>query len=143
MFEISDLRKREFLHLSISSTLPLSNAYKWAFVLVGYCPSGILSLWAIVLVGLIMSYTLPQSQSLSFTSAKIQYSWSIQGIRVEQNIYNLTNREGQLIKSKNNTCINICRDLVTTDFWNTVINDTCVMPYRIIQRYFLHLMKLS
>ena len=30
-------------HLSISSNLSLLNAYKWAFVLVGFCPSGLLS----------------------------------------------------------------------------------------------------
>ena len=29
--------------LSISSNLSLLNAYKWAFVLVGFCPSGLLS----------------------------------------------------------------------------------------------------
>ena len=29
--------------LSISSNLSLLNAYKWAFVLVGVCPSGLLS----------------------------------------------------------------------------------------------------
>ena len=29
--------------LSISPNLPLLNAYKWAFVLVGFCPSGLLS----------------------------------------------------------------------------------------------------
>ena len=29
--------------LSISSNLSLINAYKWAFVLVGFCPSGLLS----------------------------------------------------------------------------------------------------
>ena len=37
-----------FVHLSTSSTLSLSNAYKWAFVLVGVCPSGLLSKWAFV-----------------------------------------------------------------------------------------------
>ena len=31
------------LGLSISSNLSLLNAYKWAFVLVGFCPSGLLS----------------------------------------------------------------------------------------------------
>ena len=29
--------------LSISSNLSLLNAYKWAFVLVSHCPSGLLS----------------------------------------------------------------------------------------------------
>ena len=29
--------------LSISSNLSLLNAYKWGFVLVGFCPSGLLS----------------------------------------------------------------------------------------------------
>ena len=29
--------------LSISSNLTMLNAYKWAFVLVGFCPSGLLS----------------------------------------------------------------------------------------------------
>ena len=42
--------------LSISSNLSLFNEYKWAFVLVGFCPSGLLSsgllsLWAFVPVG--------------------------------------------------------------------------------------------
>ena len=31
------------LGLSISSNLSVLNAYKWAFVLVGFCPSGLLS----------------------------------------------------------------------------------------------------
>ena len=31
------------LGLSISTNLSLLNAYKWAFVLVGFCPSGLLS----------------------------------------------------------------------------------------------------
>ena len=31
------------LDLSISSNLSLLNAHKWAFVLVGFCPSGLLS----------------------------------------------------------------------------------------------------
>ena len=32
----------------VCSNLPLLNAYKWAFVLVGFCPSGLLSQWAFV-----------------------------------------------------------------------------------------------
>ena len=31
------------VHLSISSTLSLLNAYKWAFILVGFCPTDLLS----------------------------------------------------------------------------------------------------
>ena len=31
------------LGLSINSNLSVLNAYKWAFVLVGFCPSGLLS----------------------------------------------------------------------------------------------------
>ena len=34
---------RMSVRLSISSNLSLLNAYKWAFVLVGFCPSGLLS----------------------------------------------------------------------------------------------------
>ena len=34
--------------LSISSNLSLLNAYKWAFVLVGFCPSGLLSYTPII-----------------------------------------------------------------------------------------------
>ena len=36
---------------SISSNLSLLNGFKLAFVLVGFCPSGLLSQWAFVLVG--------------------------------------------------------------------------------------------
>ena len=51
----------------MSLTLSLVSAYKWAFVLVGFCPSGLLSQWAFVqwafvLVGFcpsgLLSYTL-------------------------------------------------------------------------------------
>ena len=70
MFEISDLRRSEVCLSGISSNISLLIAYEWAFVIVGFCPSGLLSFWAFVqwafvLVGFcpsgLLSYT-PFSQ---------------------------------------------------------------------------------
>ena len=79
MFEVKICEKGRFfilglsVHLYISSNLSLLNAYKWAFVLVGFCPSGLLSQWAFVqwafvLVGFcpsgLLSYTLDKLHCL-------------------------------------------------------------------------------
>ena len=52
MFEISDLRRREILHLR--SVCPFVHQFKpipVKCIYVGFCPSGLLSQWAFVLVG--------------------------------------------------------------------------------------------
>ena len=55
--------------LSISSNLSLLNAYKWAFVLVGFCPSWLLSEWAFVQWAFVLVGFCP-SGILSYTHAK-------------------------------------------------------------------------
>ena len=60
--KIDDLRRREILHrlsvcLPISSNLSLLNAYKWPFVLVGFCLSGLLSYWAFVQMAFVLHST--------------------------------------------------------------------------------------
>ena len=54
--------------LSISSNISLLNAYKWAFVLVGFCPSGLLSWWAFVQWAFVLVGFCP-SGLLSYTHA--------------------------------------------------------------------------
>ena len=51
------------VRLSISSNLSLLNAYKWAFVLVGFCPT-------LVCYGLLIIIT-PQGKEVDFTALTI------------------------------------------------------------------------